>query len=90
MQYVAVGQDIHFKVSAYPGRTFAAKIERIGLEAEPKDKVIYYSATAVIDNPDQSLRAGMSGRGKLLAGEWRPLDQLMEQPLHWFKMTWVW
>ena len=90
MRYISAGQDIHFKVSAYPTRLYTAKLDRIGLEAAPKDKIVYYTAYAAIDNPSRDLRAGMSGRGKVLAGKWRPVDQLMEQPVHWFRMNWVW
>lgn len=90
LRYMGVGQEIHFKVSAFPARLFKATVEWIGIDSEPKDDQVLYSAYAVIDNADGTLRAGMSGRGKLLAGKWRPLDQLLEQPAHWYKMNWVW
>lgn len=90
LRFVGQGQDVHFKVGAYPARTFKGKIERMGIEAETKDKMTFFSATAAIDNPDRALRAGMSGRGKLLAGTWRPLDMLLQKPVQWFKMNWVW
>lgn len=90
LRYVSAGQEIHFKVSSYPARTFPVKLEKISIEGEKKEDQTLYSATATIDNPDQALRAGMSGRGKVLVGKWRPLDMLMEQPAHWFRMNWVW
>ena len=90
LRYMAAGQEIHFKVSSYPARTFKVKVEQIGIGAETKADQVLYTATASIENPDGTLRAGMSGRGKLLAGTWRPLDQLLEQPAHWFKMNWGW
>lgn len=90
MQYVHAGQDVHFKISSYPGKTFPVKIERIAIGSETKEKKVYYNAYATIDNEGMLLRAGMSGRGKILAGQWRPLDQLLEQPMHWIKMNWIW
>lgn len=90
MRFVGAGQPVHFKVSAYPERTFTVHVERIGMEGHSKDDQVFYSAYGAIDNPDRALRAGMSGRGKLLAGKWRPLDALIEQPAHWFKMNWTW
>ncbi|MBI4178647.1 GAF domain-containing protein [bacterium] len=90
IRYIQAGQPVHFKVSAYPARAFDVKIDRIGLDAEPVESQIFYNAYATISNADRALRAGMSGRGRIHAGKWRPLDRLLEQPTHWFRMTWVW
>ncbi len=90
VRYVGVGQDIHFKISAYPTRLFTAKVERIGLDAEAEEGSTSYGVYATIDNADRALRAGMSGRGKILAGQWRPVDSIIEQPAHWARMNYLW
>lgn len=57
---VKAGQTASFTVDAYPGRTFAARVERVGLGAQTKEGVVTYTAVLTVDNADMSLRPGMT------------------------------
>ncbi len=57
---VKKGQDATFTVDAYPERTFTAKITQVRYGADENDGVITYETVLEVDNPDLSLRPGMT------------------------------
>lgn len=57
---VQAGQTAQFTVDAWPGRTYQARISRVSLGATVSDNVVYYTATLLVDNDDESLRPGMT------------------------------
>lgn len=57
---VKEGQAAVFTVDAYPERTFLAEIVQVRYGADDNDGVITYSTVLKVDNPDMSLRPGMT------------------------------
>lgn len=57
---VKEGQSAVFTVDAYPERTFEAEIIQVRYGADENDGVITYSTVLKVDNPDMSLRPGMT------------------------------
>lgn len=64
---VQVGQDASFTVSAYPGRRFPARITRVGFGSTITDNVVTYLCHLDVDNPDLSLRPGMTATATITA-----------------------
>jgi HlyD family secretion protein len=62
---VKVGQKAVFTVDAWPGRTFAAVITRVGYGAQTKEGVVSYLTVLRVDNDDLSLRPGMTGSAEI-------------------------
>ncbi len=57
---VHAGQTATFTVDAYPGRTYTAALTRVSYGATTTDNVVSYLTTLTVDNPDLSLRPGMT------------------------------
>ncbi len=57
---VQEGQHASFTVSAYPQRSFPARIERLGYGATTSNNVVTYTAELSVRNADLALRPGMS------------------------------
>lgn len=57
---VKAGQAATFTVDAHPGRTFPARVERVGLGSQTKEGVVTYTAVLSVENADMSLRPGMT------------------------------
>lgn len=57
---VEVGQPASFTVDAHAGRTFVARVTRVGFGSRTKDGVVSYRAIFSVDNSDLSLRPGMT------------------------------
>lgn len=57
---VRQGQAAVFTVDAYPERLFEAEIIQVRYGADENDGVITYKAVLRVDNPDMSLRPGMT------------------------------
>ncbi|MBI1415928.1 MAG: efflux RND transporter periplasmic adaptor subunit [Limimaricola sp.] len=62
---VKVGQPAAFRVEAYPGRSFPAKIAKVLFSPQTVDGVVTYEATLSIDNTDLSLRPGMTATAEI-------------------------
>jgi RND family efflux transporter MFP subunit len=59
---IIVGNDITASLDAYPDISWAGHITTISPSERYIDGVPVYSVTAVINNPDDRIRSGMSGR----------------------------
>lgn len=59
------GQSASFTVDAYPGRTFEARVTRVGLGSQTKEGVVTYTALLSVDNADLRLRPGMTATAEI-------------------------
>ncbi|MGQ9725167.1 MAG: efflux RND transporter periplasmic adaptor subunit [Tepidimonas sp.] len=66
---VREGQAASFTVSAYPQRRYPATVGRVAFGATKTDNVVTYTATLEVDNPDLSLRPGMTATANIRAVE---------------------
>ena len=66
---VQAGQAASFTVSAYPTRSFPARITRVGFGATVTDNVVTYLTWLDVDNTDLSLRPGMTATATIVATE---------------------
>jgi HlyD family secretion protein len=57
---IAAGQDVSFRVDAYPDRTFAGRIEQIRLQPTTVQNVVTYNTIITVDNSELKLRPGMT------------------------------
>jgi membrane fusion protein (multidrug efflux system) len=61
---LSVGQAVSVKVDAFPDRTFPGTINAINPEVDSASRNV--SVQAIMDNPDEALRAGMFARVEVL------------------------
>lgn len=66
---VKTGQAARFTVSAYPTRSYPARITRVGFGATLTDNVVTYLTWLDVDNTDLSLRPGMTATATIVATE---------------------
>jgi HlyD family secretion protein len=66
---VKAGQAASFTVSAYPARSFPARITRVGFGSTITDNVVTYLTWLDVDNTDLSLRPGMTATATIVATE---------------------
>lgn len=62
---VKVGQSATFTVDAWPGRKFAAVIQRVSFGSEESEGVVSYPTVLEVSNDDLSLRPGMTGTAEI-------------------------
>lgn len=63
---VQLGQTANFTVSAWPGRSFPATIERVGLGSTTTDNVVTYKTVLAVTNDDLALRPGMTATARII------------------------
>ncbi len=63
------GQSAVFTVDAYTGRSYPARITRVGYGSQTKDGVVFYQAVLTVDNDDLSLRPGMTASAEITTVE---------------------
>lgn len=66
---VQSGQGARFSVSAWPGRQYPATITRVAFGSTTTDNVVTYTTQLDVDNPDLSLRPGMTATALISATE---------------------
>jgi HlyD family secretion protein len=66
---VKVGQQASFTVSAYPVRSFPARITRVGFGSTITDNVVTYLTYLDVDNADLALRPGMTATASIVASQ---------------------
>lgn len=66
---VAVGQHASFTVDAWPDRTYSAKVTRVSFGHAITDNVVTYETELEVDNPDLSLRPGMTATADISVAE---------------------
>lgn len=63
---VQEGQQATFTVDAYPDLAFPARIVQVRYASQEEDGVITYETVLNVDNPDLSLRPGMTGTADIV------------------------
>jgi HlyD family secretion protein len=63
---VRTGQKAEFRVDAYPGKTFAAKITSVRFAPKEVNNVVTYETVLSVDNPELLLRPGMTATADIL------------------------
>ncbi|MEK8031425.1 efflux RND transporter periplasmic adaptor subunit [Ideonella sp. DXS29W] len=66
---VKEGQTAQFSVSAWPGRRYPAKISRVAYGSTTTDNVVTYTTQLLVENPDLTLRPGMTATATIAATE---------------------
>jgi len=66
---VASGQAASFTVDAYPGKSFAARIETLEFSPQEVDGVVTYKAILSVDNSELLLRPGMTATAQITVKE---------------------
>lgn len=64
---VQAGQKASFTVSSAPGRRFEARVTRVAFGSTITDNVVTYPTDLSVDNPDLSLRPGMTATASVEA-----------------------
>jgi HlyD family secretion protein len=57
---VQPGQDVTFRVDAYPDRSFAGRVEQVRLQPQTIQNVVSYNTIITVDNSEQKLMPGMT------------------------------
>lgn len=60
------GQVATFSVDAFAGRTYQARLTRVGLGSKTTNGVVTYTGVLTVDNADQSLRPGMTATAEIV------------------------
>lgn len=66
---VKLGQPASFSVSAWPGRTFPATIQRVGIGSTTTDNVVTYKTVLGVANQDLALRPGMTATARIITAK---------------------
>jgi multidrug efflux pump subunit AcrA (membrane-fusion protein) len=85
------GEEVAIKLDSYPQRTFRGRVSIVSPEAKAADGDRTFNVEVPLSNSDASLRAGMSGRGKVSLG-WHAAGYVMlRRPSLWIWQTvWNW
>jgi RND family efflux transporter MFP subunit len=85
------GRRATIKMDAFPTRSFPGEVRIVSpVSSVENDQKVFY-ARVLVSNPDGLIRAGMHGRGKVMAG-WRPVGYvLFRRPAMWvYSKLWSW
>lgn len=63
---VKLGQPASFTVSSWPGRSFPATIQRVGIGSTTTDNVVTYKTVLDVKNDDLALRPGMTATARII------------------------
>lgn len=80
---VRVGQATSFEVQAFPGRTFHARVDRIGLEPTRAEGLVTYPVTLLAANPGGELLPGMTASVRLEVARRTGVLAVREAALRW-------
>ncbi|HXN65305.1 MAG TPA: efflux RND transporter periplasmic adaptor subunit [Candidatus Acidoferrales bacterium] len=85
------GAKAAVKLNSYAMRTFHGTVMVVSPKAEPQGDARVFFARVLLANPDDSIRAGMEGRGKISVG-WYPAGYvLFRRPVIWiYSKIWAW
>ncbi|HXM67993.1 MAG TPA: efflux RND transporter periplasmic adaptor subunit [Candidatus Acidoferrum sp.] len=88
---LGAGEKARVKLDSFPARTFQGEVVVVSpLGRLEGDSSLFYARVALA-NPDNLMRAGMQGRGKISAG-WHPAGKVFfRQPVMWvWSKLWAW
>ena len=60
------GQDALFRVDAFPGKNFSAKVKQVANSPSIKNDVVTYDVTCIVENPEFELKPGMTAEVKIV------------------------
>ena len=60
------GQDALFRVDAFPGKNFSAKVKQVANSPSIKNDVVTYDVTCLVENPELELKPGMTAEVKIV------------------------
>jgi HlyD family secretion protein len=80
---VRIGQSTTFEVQAFPGRTFHAKVDRVGLEPSRAEGLVTYPVTLLAANPGGVLLPGMTATVRLEVARREGVLAVREAALRW-------
>lgn len=63
---VRVGQEVTFKVDAFPNDQFAGSVKQIRMEPQINNNVVTYIVIITADNPEEKLFPGMTANVKII------------------------
>ncbi|HKU27288.1 MAG TPA: efflux RND transporter periplasmic adaptor subunit, partial [Candidatus Sulfotelmatobacter sp.] len=88
---LAAGQKARVKLDGFPAHTFEGQVIVVSPVARLDGEARTFWARVGVPNPDNALRAGMQGRGKVSTG-WRPAGEVFfRQPVIWiWAKLWDW
>jgi HlyD family secretion protein len=74
---VKEGQEVDFRVDAYPDQTFAGRLQQVRLQPTTVQNVVTYNAIIAVDNPQQRLMPGMTATVSIVV---RRADHVLRIP----------
>jgi len=74
---VQPGQDVTFRVDAFPDRSFAGRLEQVRLQPTTVQNVVTYNTIVSVDNDQLKLRPGMTATVSVIV---RRADQALRIP----------
>jgi RND family efflux transporter MFP subunit len=77
------GQEAWVKLNTYPARKFVGQVVRVAPQGRDADFARVFDVIVEIPNDDRAIRAGMMGRGKVLAERVRAGYLVLRAPLRW-------
>jgi len=88
---IAPGQDAWLKLNTFPTRKFEGTVVRLSPQGRDQGEDRVFDVIVEVPNPDQVLRTGMMGRGKILARRAPVGYLLLRTPARWLWMkVWSW
>jgi HlyD family secretion protein len=66
---VHTGQEVRFRVDAYPDETFGGKVEQVRLQPVTNQNVVTYNTIISADNPSRRLMPGMTATVSLIVDQ---------------------
>lgn len=85
---IAPGQEVRFRVDAWPQRTFSGRVDRLGAMALPAGPEPRFPVVAVVPNPDGALRPGMAAHARVLTAPMSTLGRLARTPARQLRLLW--
>jgi putative peptide zinc metalloprotease protein len=82
---VVLGLPITIKVRGYPKRWYQARVRSIAPVAATNSPERTVVVQGELDNPDGSLKAGMTGVGKILCGRKRVMEIATRRAIRWLR-----
>jgi RND family efflux transporter MFP subunit len=85
------GEEVAIKLDSYPQRTFRGRVAIVSPEAKSGDGERTFNVEVPLSNADATLRAGMTGHGKVSLGWHAAGYVLLRRPSLWIWQTlWNW
>jgi multidrug efflux pump subunit AcrA (membrane-fusion protein) len=85
---VHVGQDVRFRVDAFPQRTFAGTVSAVADVALDSAGVVMFPVRAIVPNVDGSLRPGMSPHARVLTASSSLAGRALREPMRRLRLLW--